>query len=301
MARGKEENMKIFISHAVDESDLAEELVNLLRLGIGVQHGDIFLSSDGTSIPNGVFFVQHILEFLRTADLVIAVLSGSYFKSQFCNAEVGAAQLRRLADSAGLFTLLVPPCSFSDLAGALYGTQSGRIVDPRELSKLRDLITHELSSYPDTATWEKARDQFLRSAKEILERNDLISQIRPLGARISREPGATYKLKLRLRFAAVDEAVEIGPTTWLASSDSIPLFKPLAALAWQFNDGTTWTPQDGARVLSVPAGKSFRTWIGVLDSITDDEIFDRFASNRIGTLVTDLTVRGHLVQREFAF
>ena len=43
--------MRIFISHAVDDSDLAAELVKLLRLGMGVPHGDIFFSSDGTSIP----------------------------------------------------------------------------------------------------------------------------------------------------------------------------------------------------------------------------------------------------------
>src|SRR5438477_10985648 len=124
--------MRIFISHAVDDSDLAAELVKLLRLGMGVPHGDIFFSSDGTSIPNGVFFVQHILESLRTADLVIAILSGSYFKSQFCNAEVGEAQVRRIEDSAGLYTSLVPPAPFSNLGGELLGTQSGRMLDRAE-------------------------------------------------------------------------------------------------------------------------------------------------------------------------
>jgi hypothetical protein len=35
--------MKIFISHAADESALAAALVELLRLGMGVRPGDTFL------------------------------------------------------------------------------------------------------------------------------------------------------------------------------------------------------------------------------------------------------------------
>ena len=293
--------MRIFVSHSFEDSELAAEVVKLLRLGIGVAHDDVFLSSDGVSIPNGVFFVQHIIEALRSADLVIALLSRSYFKSQFCNAEVGAGQLRRAVDATGLFTLMIPPASFADLGGVLYGTQSGKITDPRELSKLRDLITHALASHPDTSTWEKARDEFLFNSKEIISRNEVIAKVKPDGGWIKREPGATYRLKVRLRFGGVERNIEIGPTTWVASGDSIPLYRPLSALSWQFYDGSKWVPGDGEKVLAVPKHSPFRTWVGVLDTIDDEEVLHRFISRRIGTLVTELTVSGRRVQREFAF
>ncbi len=293
--------MKIFVSHSVEDHDLAVELVKLLRLGVGVAHHNVFLSSDGVSIPNGVFFVQHIIDALRSADLVIALLSETYFKSEFCNAEVGATQLRRAVDSTGLFTLLVPPSTFADLNGVLYGTQSGKITDPMELSKLRDLIAHALTSPPDTPTWEKARHEFLIDAKEIISRNDVIAKVKPNGGWIKHEPGATYKLKIRLRFGGVERDIEIGPTTWVASGDSIPLFKPLSSLSWQFYDGSKWMPGDGEKILTVPKQCPFRTWVGVLDTIDDEEVLHRFISRRIGTLVTELTVGGRTVQREFAF
>ena len=290
------------MSHADEDKDLAAALVTLLRLGMGVSQDDIFLSSDGTSIPNGVFFVQHILESLRTTNLTIAVLSASYFGSQFCSAEVGAAQLRRIEGTAKLYTLLVPPAKFADLGGALYGTQSGQILDAGELSKLRDLVTHGMPSHPDTPTWEKARADFLAKAKAIVASKEAIAEIKPQGGLISREPSATYKSKIRLTFGPVSETIEIGPTTWVVSGDSIPLFRPLTALPWQFFDGKAWTPSpDGLTVLQVPKGQPFRTWISPFESITNEEIFDRFLARKIGTLATTITVGVHKVQRNFAF
>ena len=125
--------MKIFVSHAAVNAQLAKELVSLLRLGVGVSHNDIFFSSSHGNIPNGEFFVQKILTELGNSSLCISILSRPYLKSKFCLEEVGAAQVRRIGGIAGLFTLLVPPASFSELT--LYSTARNLAVSlPRKLS-----------------------------------------------------------------------------------------------------------------------------------------------------------------------
>jgi hypothetical protein len=160
--------MKIFISHATADKELAEKLVDLLRLGAGLSHDDIFFSSRDGDIPNGEFFVQHILNQLNEAKLVFCLVSESYFESKFCQAEAGAALARKTAGAAGFHALAVPPVRFPDLDGILYGVQSGYVDDPRALDALRDVIGSMAKPLP-TATWESKRESFLKDAREIIK------------------------------------------------------------------------------------------------------------------------------------
>src|SRR5579871_6867767 len=111
--------MKIFVSHADADKSLVTKFVDLLQLGIGVNHTDIFYSSQKGSVPNGDFFVQNIISELNTSDFVIALLSRSYFASHFCLAEAGAALSRKAAATCQFFSLVIPPARFSDLQGML--------------------------------------------------------------------------------------------------------------------------------------------------------------------------------------
>ena len=132
--------MNLFISHADADKELATKFVDLLLLGIGVPHDNIFCSSSRGAIPNGSFFVQHILSNLNRADFVIALLTRSYFESHFCQAEAGAALARQTAGVCEFVSFVVPPVTFSELDGALYGRQSGSILDLPALGELRDRI-----------------------------------------------------------------------------------------------------------------------------------------------------------------
>src|ERR1700722_13345570 len=125
--------MKIFISHAAVDHELAVALSDLLDLGAGFSHDDVFCSSAKGSIPNGKYFVDHILQKLNEAELIVALLSKSYFKSKFCLAEAGAALTRQRAGNAQFYSFVVPPVAFSELEGALYGIQSGSLLDRSEL------------------------------------------------------------------------------------------------------------------------------------------------------------------------
>jgi hypothetical protein len=110
-------NMKIFISHATADQELAEALIELLQLGAGVPHSVIFYSKH--DIPNGDYFVQTILKALADADMIVSILSRSYFDSDFCIAEAGGGLMRRVAGIGKFYSLVVPPVTFGELGGAL--------------------------------------------------------------------------------------------------------------------------------------------------------------------------------------
>jgi TIR domain len=106
--------MRIFISHASQDREIVEKLADLLVLGASVSKADIFCTSiAGLGVPNGDQFVNVILDQLNLADLIIAVLSESYFESPFCIAEVGAAQVRKKIKKDVVFhALLIPPADY---------------------------------------------------------------------------------------------------------------------------------------------------------------------------------------------
>jgi len=161
-------HMNLFISHADADKGLATKFVDLLQLGIGVPHGDIFCSSSKGAIPNGSFFVQHILNKLTSSDFVIALLTPYYFKSHFCLAEAGAALVGQTAGVCEFLSFVVPPVKFSELDGALYGVQSGSILERPVLGELRDRIVARMKvTPPDTSVWDEKRDDFLMTAREV--------------------------------------------------------------------------------------------------------------------------------------
>src|SRR4051794_18155350 len=122
--------MRIFISHAVVDRELASAFVDLLQLGIGINRNDLFFSSYAGSIPNGEYFVERILGELNRAGFVIAILSKAYFKSQFCVAEAGAALARKEQGQTAFYSLVVPPEQLTDLGGVLYARQTGYVTNP---------------------------------------------------------------------------------------------------------------------------------------------------------------------------
>ncbi len=160
--------MNLFISHADADKEMAAKFVDLLQLGIGVPHGDIFCSSAKGTIPNGSFFVQHILGKLTSADFVIALLTRSYFKSHFCLAEAGAALVGQTAKGSEFLSFIVPPVKLSELDGALYGVQSGSILERPVLGELRDRIVARMKvTPPGTSVWDEKREDFLKTATAV--------------------------------------------------------------------------------------------------------------------------------------
>ena len=82
---------RVFISHSSDDAQLAVELHDWLR---GLGH-EVFLDRDlHDGLAGGDDVIQCLHERLRWADAVVAVITGSYGRSQWCSAELGVAQSR---------------------------------------------------------------------------------------------------------------------------------------------------------------------------------------------------------------
>lgn len=84
---------KIFISHSTFDKEIAEDVVNFLVNGVGINESTIFCSSmGGNDIPLGVNFNEYILEQLKGDEAqVLSLVSNNYYNSKFCLYELGAA------------------------------------------------------------------------------------------------------------------------------------------------------------------------------------------------------------------
>jgi hypothetical protein len=157
----------VFISHAVKDKALVQEIVDLIEEGIGVPEGEIFCSSlDGYGIPNGKNFVTHIREQLLEPKVVVLVLTPAYFESKFCLSELGAAWIK----SHDLFPILVPPLQYSDVKDVLLGTQVAKVDDDIKYNELFSSLTAALSFKPKSQTkWDTKRRAFLKAIAPILK------------------------------------------------------------------------------------------------------------------------------------
>lgn len=158
----------IFISHATADKELVSALVEFLENGMGIPEAEIFCSSlDGYGIPTGENFVDFIKSQIQEPDLVILLLTPSYFKSNFCLYEMGAAW----AKSHKRWPILVPPLNFSDVKDVIASTQAVKINDDIKYNELRDYLHGVVDSVPTTNTkWDVKRKAFLRKLPALLKK-----------------------------------------------------------------------------------------------------------------------------------
>ncbi len=248
--------MKIFISHAAVDKQIAQGVVDLIRLGCDVPKGDIFFSSAHGDIPNGEFFVQKILTKLNESEMFVALLSRAYMRSHFCLGEIGAAQVRGIAGVSSLYTLLVPPAGFADLHAVLYGTQSGPILEGRVIDELLDRIARRSANAPDAAARVAERDKFLTNAKPLVgiqEARELAGSLSTLDLLFERAEKDTvnYKMKLRVVFRNETGAhdIVVNKPTWFAMPDEVQL-RPDLNSSVQLETGGGWKHGQWASELS---------------------------------------------------
>lgn len=161
----------VFISHAVKDSKIAEQLVELLEGGVGVPEEEIFCSSlDGYGIPTGKNFVTHIKGQIQKPEVVILLLTPSYFSSNFCLSELGASW----AMSHDTFPILVPPLKYEDVKDVLLGTQLAKIEDDIKYNELRDCLLSKVECDKKSNTkWDTKRKSYLSSLKPLLKKISL--------------------------------------------------------------------------------------------------------------------------------
>ena len=166
---------KVFISHAGEDKDVIEKLVDLLSR-IGLNSNNLFCSSiPGFMIRQGSGDIfEHLRsEFNDNNLFVIFMLSRNYYNSAACLNEMGAAWILQKQYQ----TILLPGFNFDDIKGA---------INPRNISfKLNDRYYRNaaMREFKDnvidflqlqevnSSAWDYYRDQFFEEIDKIFYEN----------------------------------------------------------------------------------------------------------------------------------
>jgi hypothetical protein len=162
--------MTVFVSYAAEDERLTNRFIELLKLGVGVSHDQIFCTANRGTIANGEPFPGEIWAALNSADLVLAIVSPAYQRSEFCLGEAGAAMSRQKSGEARFMLLIVPPTSSSDLANGVFaGLQYGEILNSASLSEIYEWLKERQVNAPKIPAWVGYMEAFLRDAGSIIE------------------------------------------------------------------------------------------------------------------------------------
>jgi len=157
----KPENLitKVFISHASKDSEVVEEMIELLE-SIGLDSNQIFCTSfEGYGIELGEDFLYSIKGELSSDSLVIFILSKSFYESPVCLCEMGATWV--LAKEH--IPVLIPPLDYSNVKGVIPLSQGFKINEPLKLNLFKEKIekTFQIKNTVSMSTWERKRDRIL--------------------------------------------------------------------------------------------------------------------------------------------
>lgn len=288
--------MKVFVSHADGDKLIALPFVQLLRNGIRIS--DIFCSSTKGAIPNGHFFVQHILSELQRSNCTVSLLSPNYLKSQFCIAELGSARVSQFEGNSSFNSFIVPPTKYGDLSGMLFGVQSEFLDD---LSAL-DGLCSKLGGVPTDIAWLTARNIFQEAIKLTFDERKaeaLLSEliIHDFQLEPAIDTKIEYKSKIRVQMKNnTGFTIDVGNLEWLAKSSDVPLQIPQQRFdvlqlekspGWHKNSWENTAPQ-----IKVPPGGVFRLWLGLHQAFSVDELRRRHEGQLLGTLTLRIGING---------
>lgn len=159
LALEKESTKRVFISHSSKDRNIVERFVdNILQLGIGLSHEDIFCTSiEDMGIKNGEDIREHIRNNVQSADFSFLMISKNYKESEICLNEMGAVWA---VDNRVRYFLL-PGVDFKEI-GWLCDVKKAEIIND---SVALDSLERELTSFYDLPhrgeAWSRQRQSFL--------------------------------------------------------------------------------------------------------------------------------------------
>ncbi|CAL2082787.1 conserved hypothetical protein [Tenacibaculum dicentrarchi] len=150
---------KVFISHSSQDTNVVEELIEILE-SLGLNSTQIFCSSfEGYGIDYGENFLDRIKTELDTNVLVLFVLSKNFYESPICLCEMGATWIKTNIH----IPILIPPFDFSDIQGVIPLTQGFKVNDSLALNQFKDQVEKlfEIQNKLEFTTWERKRDRII--------------------------------------------------------------------------------------------------------------------------------------------
>jgi len=300
--RKRESATQLFVSHAVADKDIVDPFVNLLRLGCDIREKGIFCSSLG-GIPNGEYFVQTVLQNLKESKAAICIVSREYVKSQFCLAELGAAEFRQHAQGNGQsFILMVPPLGFGDLKGILFGVQSGRIDDGDVLESMREFVRDVTEEVATGQTWTRAKKEFLEKLSVALRRRAMqklagerLYMVNAELERLTDEVIKKTKIYFPRKFRAIfrndtGRSMSVKHASLECQSKDARPDSRWHSLQKHGADGA-WG-NDDRKTIAVSAGETFRVGVAFASHYRVVELHERLLNDELGTLKLRVEIDG---------
>jgi hypothetical protein len=158
---------KIFISHSSKDSEVVEEIIEILET-IGVESNQIFCTSfEGYGIGLGEDFLNAIKTELSSDVLVLFVLSNNFYESPVCMCEMGASWVL----SKEHIPIIVPPLSYENIKGVIPLTQGMLLLDSLKWNSFKERIEEifNIRNPLSFSTWERKRDRICNRLENILK------------------------------------------------------------------------------------------------------------------------------------
>lgn len=125
--------LRLFISHASDDAEIASRLVQLIRAALNLPSSTIRCTSvDGYRLPGGADTDEQLRAEVHDADAFVGVVSSDSMRSPYVLSELGA----RWGARKHLIPVLAPGASASVLGGPLAGLNALRTDSAAQLHQL---------------------------------------------------------------------------------------------------------------------------------------------------------------------
>lgn len=150
---------RIFISHSSKDKDIMEKFTdNILQLGIGLSHEDIFCTSiEEMGIRNGEDIRNHIRENVQSSDFSFLMISKHYKESEICLNEMGAVW----ATDNRVRYYLLPDVDFKEIGWLCDAKKVDKLADSVVLDELEKELTDFYGLPSKGGIWSRQRQNFV--------------------------------------------------------------------------------------------------------------------------------------------
>ena len=163
-------SQKIFISHASIDYKIGEKFLDAL-IEIGINRKDVFYSSKyHTGVKLGKDFNQTVKEALESAEIVIFLLTRSFYLSPYCLNEMGATWIK----ATPIIPILLDNLTPNDMNGFIDGRHIAYKPDVTESYKILSSLQPYISN-PTEADVESVFSDFVAFANEMAEKNSKLT------------------------------------------------------------------------------------------------------------------------------
>lgn len=126
---------KIFISHSTKDVELIEKFLDFLETAMGISREEVYCTSIDGTISTGQKFIDNIENNIKSAEIVIFIITPQYLKSKFCLAEMGAAWVL----NQEIYPLIFNPLDFNILEDTpLKGIQAKMLNSEKNILSMYD-------------------------------------------------------------------------------------------------------------------------------------------------------------------